>query len=143
ALPVQSILFDYTLPTTFTGGFAVAGVTVFGFNAPLSQFGLQAQFSDIEHLEGKAPGTYTAQIDLVGATNPLDFTPGQSFNQIFTDNVAPAANQLTPAGFQIFFNKSSDQPLTVYIDNVRLAVPEPASIGTLAVAAGLMLARRR
>ena len=44
----------------------------------------------------------------------------------------------------MFLNKSNDQPLTVYFDNVRVVVPEPASVG-LASLAGLSLAavRRR
>ena len=43
--------FDLALQTAFPGGFAVMGVTIFGSNAPLGQFGLQAQFADIEAVE--------------------------------------------------------------------------------------------
>src|SRR5436190_9159006 len=56
-LPVQSILVDYTLAAPYTGSFALMGVTMFGSNAGIGQFGLQAQFADFEHLEGKAAGT--------------------------------------------------------------------------------------
>jgi len=142
-LPVQSVQFDYTIVTPFVGNFAVAGITMFGFNGPLGQFGLQAQFADIEHFEGKAPGTYTATIDLTSATNPLTFATGQSYNDIFTSGT-PDASHLNPSGFQIFFNKSNDAPLTVYIDNVRLVqVPEPASIATVTAGLGLLMVRRR
>jgi hypothetical protein len=141
-IPTQSIFVDYTLLTAYPGSFALMGVTMFGSNAPLGQFGLQAQFADFEHLEGKAAGTYTAQLDLTSATNPLDFTPNQSYNQIFTGGI-PAANQLNPSGFQLFFNKDSTAPLLVYIDNVRIA-PEPTSLfGGCAALAGLALRRRQ
>src|SRR5437016_4726178 len=119
----QSILFDYTITAPFTGAFSLVGVTMFGSNAAIGQFGLQAQFADIEHLEGKAPGTYTGQIDLTSATNPLTFATNQSYNQIF--QASPDANHIAPSGFEFFFNKSADAAQLVFIDNVRF-VPEPA-----------------
>jgi len=70
---VPGILFDMTIGPNdaFAGAFDVIGITIFGSNAPLSQFGLQAQFSPLIHVEGKAPGTYLNQfIPLTGATNP-------------------------------------------------------------------------
>jgi len=139
-LPNQTITFDYTLTAPFTGGFEVLGITMFGSNAPLSQFGLQAQFAPLVHLEGKAPGTYTGQIALTGATNPLTFTTNQSYNDIFTSGT-PDASHLNPSGFEFFLNKSNDAPGLVYIDNVRF-VPEPASLSALALG-GLALIRRR
>jgi len=69
----------------FTGAFDVIGVTIFGASqpGPGQQFGLQAQFSSLIHVEGKAPGTYKdIVLPLVGATNPFDFTANQTFNQI-------------------------------------------------------------
>lgn len=133
---VDSVLFDMTIDANdaFTGAFDIIGVTVFGFNAGLGQFGLQAQFGPFIHIDGKAPGTYLdQQINLTGATNPLDFTPNETFNQIF----GPGANQLTPSGFQFFINKSNDAPTTVYIDNVRVVatVPEPATLGLVGMGA--------
>jgi len=132
---VNAILFDMTIPAggQFTGGFALVGVTIFGASqpGPGQQFGLQAQFADFEHIDGKAPGTYKdIRIDLNSATHPLTFATGQSFDQIF-GTVGSGVNDIIPTGFQLFFNKSNDAPLTVYIDNVRTVVPEPA--------AGLML----
>jgi hypothetical protein len=128
---VKAILFDMTIPQggQFTGAFALVGVTIFGASqpGPGQQFGLQAQFADFEHIDGKAPGTYNnVRIDLNSATHPTTFATGQSFNQIF-GTVGSGPDDIIPTGFQLFFNKSNDAPLTVYIDNVRTVVPEPAA----------------
>jgi hypothetical protein len=143
---VNAIKFDMTIGPNdaFLGNFDVIGITVFGFNSPLGQFGLQAQFAPLVHVEGKGPGTYTdLTIPLTGATNPLNFNLNQSFNDIFTAGT-PDANHLNPAGFEFFLNKSGDAPSTVYIDNVRLVVPEPASCALLGIGAvGLVALYRR
>jgi hypothetical protein len=146
---VDYILFDMTIAPgqTFTGGFAVVGVTVFGASqpGPGQAFGMPVQFADFENIGGKAAGTYNdIRIDLTSATHPTTFATGQSFNQIF-GVVGSGPDDIIPTGFQLFFNKSADAPLTVYIDNVRTGqVPEPASVlfgGTLL--GGLLLGRRR
>ena len=146
---VDHILFDLTIAAgqEFTGGFGVVGVTIFGASQPDfpggQQFGLQTQFSDLEHIEGKAAGTYNdIQIDLDSATNPLTFATGQSFDQIF----GSGANQLIPTGFEFFFNKSNDQGMTVYIDNVRAyasPVPEPTTFGLLGLGTAMIVAMRK
>jgi hypothetical protein len=142
-LPVEQVSFDYTLTDTFNTGFAVIGITVFGANPGLGQFGLQAQFAPLIHIDGQAPGTYTnATIPLTGATNPLDFTPNESYNQIFVAS-NPGPNQLIPTGFEFFFNKANTQPLTVYIDNVTTPVPEPVSMSAIGAGAMLLLGGRR
>jgi len=144
---VLSILADMTVTNPiFTGGFVLVGVTMFGASqpGPGQQFGLQAQFADFEHIDGKAAGTYTVQFDLSSATHPLTLQAGQSFDQIF-GQVGSGPNDLIPTGFQLFINKSGDQPLTVYFDNIRaINTPEPTSaIAGLAGLAGLIVSRRR
>lgn len=150
---VDSLLFDMTIGPNdvFPGAFALVGVTIFGASQPDypggQQFGIQAQFADFEHIDGKAPGTYTVQIDLNSATHPLTFATGQSFNQIF-GIVGSGPNDVIPTGVQFFLNKSNDAPLTVYIDNVRVVgtVPEPATMGMLSLSAvglGSIFRRRR
>jgi hypothetical protein len=144
------ILFDMTLTAPFPGSFALVGVTIFGASQPDypggQQFGLQAQFADFEQIGGKAAGTYNdIRIDLTSATHPLTFETNKSFNEIF-GVVGSGQNDVIPTGFQLFFNKSSDQPLTVYIDNVRAGqVPEPASMLVFGggLIGGLLLRRRR
>jgi len=146
---VDAIKFDLTIAPNdvFTGGFDIVGITVFGSNAPLAAFGLQAQFAPFIHVDGKAAGTYTdLVIPLTGATNPLTFAGGQTFNDIFTAG-APGPSQLNPSGFQFFINKSNDAPTTIYIDNVRVvpSVPEPATCGLVVMGAVVMgaIGRRR
>jgi hypothetical protein len=145
---LEYLLFDMTITEEFTGGFAVVGVTIFGASQPDypggQLFGLQAQFADFEHIGGKAPGTYTVRVDLDSATHPLTFDGGQSFNEIF-GGFGTGVNDVIPTGFQLFLNKSNDAPLTVYFDNVRTIVPEPATSALLSFAAtavGLCVRRR-
>lgn len=137
------VTFDMTIGPNdaFAGGFDVLGITIFGFNAGAGG-GLQAQFAPLVHIEGKAPGTYKdLTIPLTGATNQVDFSTNQTFNQIF----GSGANQQVVTGFQFFINKSNDAPTTVYIDNVRIgSVPEPASCVLLGLGAiGLVAVARR
>ena len=142
---VTSIFFDVTLVDAYAGAFANIGVTIFGASqpGPGQAFGLQAQFADFESLGGKAPGTYTVQIDLASATNQVDFSTGQSFNQIF-GQVGDGPNVQIPTGFQIFVNKSTDAPLTFYVDNIRTnLIPEPGSVALLSLGGVALLAVRR
>ncbi len=146
---ISHILFDMTIDAgqEFTGGFAVVGVTMFGCTQGAVSCGNPFQFADTEAIGGKVAGTYTdIRIDLNNSlhAHPLTFVPNLTFNQIFGPNPG-APNDIIPTHFQLFFNKSGDQPLTVYIDNIRAVVPEPAT-GALfslgAIALGLVARRR-
>jgi hypothetical protein len=136
---VKAVLFDLTIPTAYAGTFADIGVTIFGhqLNAPGGPvYGQQAQFADTVSIAALGVGTHLDQrIDLDQSVGP--YRAGDSFNDIF----GPGPDDLTVASaFQFFISKNVTEPVTVYIDNVRLiGVPEPASIGMTAFM-GLALA---
>jgi hypothetical protein len=141
---VSHILFDLTIVDPYLDTFADIGVTLFGhaLNAPGgAQFGHQVQFANQHPMAGLAAGTHQDQrIDLDLSVGP--YRPGESFNDIF--GLGP--NDLTVASaFQFFINKNPLTPITIYIDNVRLVVPEPASLGLAGLGglAALRLSRRR
>jgi hypothetical protein len=127
------ILFDMTIASpadVFPGAFANIGVTIFGASQPDfpggQLFGLQAQMADFEHIDGKAAGTYKdIRIDLTNATNQVDFSTNQTFNQIF----GSGPNQQIPTGFELYINKSGEAPLNVYIDNIRIGTTPAANTG--------------
>jgi hypothetical protein len=136
------VLFDVTLPAAYPDTFANVGITVFGhaLNAQGgAQFGHQVQFADEVALAPLGAGTHTnLRIDLDFSLGP--YRPGDSFNDIF----GPAMDDLTVASaFQFYVNKNVLTPLTLYIDNVRLVVPEPASLTLVAMGAMVLLPRRR
>jgi hypothetical protein len=139
---VNHVLFDLTITDTYTDTFADLGVTVFGhaLNAPGGpQFGHQVQFADQYEMAGLAPGTYLDQrINLDLSVGP--YRPGESFNAIF----GPGPTDLTVASaFQFFINKNVLTPITVYIDNVRLVIPEPATYVMFGLGAVVLGAVRR
>jgi hypothetical protein len=137
---VAYVLFDLTLPQAYPDTFANMGVTIFGHalnpGGP-GTFGNQVQFQDELAMAPLGAGTHLNQrIDLDLSVGP--YRPGESFNQIFGP-VDP--NDLTTASaFQFYINKNVLTPITVYIDNVRFVVPEPAAallscLGAIAVVA--------
>lgn len=131
---VTHVLFDLTITQAYTDTFADMGITVFGhqLNAVPQVFGQQVQFADQYEMAGLAPGTYLDQsISLDLSVGP--FRPGESFNQIF--GPTNPADLTVASAFQFFINKNVTTPITVYIDNVRLVVPEPATAGLLTIAA--------
>ncbi len=143
---VEYVLFDMTLTDAYAGTFADIGVTVFGHALNAiggAQFGHQVQFADTEPIAGKAAGTYLdVRINLNQSAGP--YRPGESFNAIF----GPNPTDLTVASaFQFFISKNGGDPVTVYIDNVRLGqIPEPATLSLLALAAvgvGVFTRRKR
>lgn len=139
---VTHVMFDLTITQTYSDTFANMGITVFGhaLNAPGgAQFGHQVQFADEYEMAGLPPGTYLDQlIALDLSVGP--YRPGESFNQIF----GPGPLDLTvSSAFQFYVNKNVLTPITVYIDNVRLVVPEPGGAFGLCVLTLLALRRRR
>ena len=83
---VVAVMFDITIPQTYSDTFANMGVTVLGHalnpGGP-GTFGNQVQFANEYPMAGKAPGTYLDQvITLDLSVGP--YRPGESFfNQIF------------------------------------------------------------
>jgi hypothetical protein len=143
---LSHVLFDMTITEPFAGSFAVVGVTVFGCTQGGASCGNQAQFADFEHIGGKSPGTYTdIRIDLDSSldAHPITFQSGLSFDEMYGPNPG-APFDIIPTGFQLYFNKSNDAPLTVYIDNIRTVVPEPttSSMFGLGVLAFVTVVRR-
>jgi hypothetical protein len=139
---VSHVLFDITIIDAYAGAFADLGVTVFGhaLNAPGGpEFGHQVQFADTISLATLALGTHLDQrIDLDLSVGPYRF--GESFNDIF--GLGP--NDLTLASaFQFFISKNAGVPITVYLDNVRLVVPEPATVLMSCLGAIVVGASRR
>jgi hypothetical protein len=143
---VDAIKVDVTLLTPYTGTNATIGVTYFAYHDPddipgtgdETAFGtpFQTDNASIQHLDGKAPGTYTLTIPL------LEFNSHAPFNGPTLFNNPNPAQDWDLGGFQLTFQKDNTAPLDVYVDNVR-AVPEPASIGCLALAGLVVLRRRR
>jgi hypothetical protein len=136
---VKSVKFDMAiveLPVDLT--FADMGVTVFGHDIDGGTFGIQSQFTDTVSITGLGVGQH---LDLVIDLDS-EFFSGQSFNEIYGDDV----NDLDVASaFQFYISKTAGVPATVYIDNVRLVVPEPAtalSFGLAATLVGLVIRRR-
>lgn len=123
--PAEALNFDLTVPANgqFTGAFADMGLMEFGLdnsnplypNSPGQvQTDLQAQVN-----VALPPGTYNLTIPLLGMNNPITFAENVPFYTCFGPDTS---SQLTATSFEFLINKSSDSPLTVYIDNVR-AVP--------------------
>jgi hypothetical protein len=142
---VSHILFDMTIPQAYAGTFADIGITFFGhaLNAPGgAQFGHQVQFFDTVSIAALGAGSFTdLRIDLDLSMGP--YRPGESFNTIF----GPDPTDLTvSSAFQFYISKNAAESVTVYIDNVRVVVPEPATcslFGLGALAVGMVVRRRR
>jgi hypothetical protein len=142
---VQYVLFDLTLPAAYPDTFANMGISLFGHDlnaAGGTSFGNQVQFADELAMAPLGAGTHLNQrIDLDTSVGPYVPSIGQSFNEIFgtdPDDLSVAS------AFQFYINKNVLTPITVYIDNVRFVVPEPA--GALLACCGMALvvaARRR
>jgi hypothetical protein len=136
-----SISLDLTIAPgqQFAGAFADIGITIFGAlgSGATETFGNQYQVdASSEQNVDLAPGTYSLNIPLIG-TDPSTFALSQPYSEVL-------GNGFIPTGFEFFYSKSNDAPLSVFVDNVQaVAVPEPASIGLGAISGLMMLARRR
>jgi hypothetical protein len=141
---VAYVLFDLTLPAAYSDTFANMGVTVFGHDLNPgggTSFGNQVQFADELAMAPLGAGTHLNQrIDLDSSIGPYLPSVGKSFNEIFgTDD-----DDLSVASaFQFYINKNVLTPITVYIDNVRFVVPEPASVGLATLTGLAVIATRR
>jgi hypothetical protein len=136
---VEYVLFDINIPEIPVGlTFADIGVTVFGHDIDNGIFGIQNQFTDTVSIAALGVGQhFDRRIDL-----DSEFFSGQSFNDIFGDDVADLD---IASAFQFYMSKTAGISLTVYIDNVRVVVPEPASmslVGLGLAAVGLCVRRR-
>ena len=117
----EAINFDLTIPATgnFTGTFARIGISEFGEDnsEPPAMFVDQVQTTaNAEQNIDLAPGTYNLTIPLQARNNPITFQPNVPFSTIFGPD--PDTQDIL-IGFEFYINKSSDAPLTVYIDNVK------------------------
>jgi len=117
----------------YTGtGFANLGVTYFGADPANNVFGVPIQTNGAsERNVALAPGTYHLTI-------PLISTAGTPIRDAFGTG---AGKFPVVSGLQFYINKSTDSPLTVYIDNVT-AVPEPAACALAIPFLALALRRR-
>jgi hypothetical protein len=137
---LESILLDLTIAQgeEFTGAFADIGITIFGFKG--MSFGIPVQFAATRPLGGRPAGTYSdLEFSLSQSVQPGP-TFGKSFNEIFGGGILDGVT-----GFQLYQAKSADASSTIYVDNIRGVVPEPAT-GVLFVFGALALglvARRR
>lgn len=116
----EEINFDLTIPATdqFTGTFARIGISEFGINPSqgfTTPYPVQCTAQAEQNID-LAPGTYNMSIPMQARFNPVTGAGPVTFFSCFGSD---PDTQLTLTDFEFFINKSNDQPLTVYIDNVK------------------------
>jgi len=129
-----AISVDVTIPSTgaFTGTFARMGISQFGNNESQGYEGAQVQtVASSEPNLDLGAGTYQFTIPLIAISNPLTGDSDVPFSSCFGSD---PDTQLTPVSFEFYINKSTDQALNVYLDDVQAI--GPATIGTWANSGG-------
>ncbi|HEX4054406.1 MAG TPA: autotransporter-associated beta strand repeat-containing protein [Tepidisphaeraceae bacterium] len=126
---------DITVPSTgnFVGNFARLGISEFGLGNGNGSTGSPGQAQTIASSEVNidlAPGTYHFTIPLISISNPETGDPNVPFSNVF----GSGATQYTPTGLQFYINKSTENPLAVYLDNVQAI--GAATVGAWANAGG-------
>lgn len=115
-----AVSLDLTVPGTgnFTGTFARMGVSEFGDNAMFMVTGYHNQSATAAEVNiSLSPGTHHLTLPLIALGNPFTGTANVQFASLF----GPDQNtQFTATSWQLFINKSADQTLQVYIDNVAV-----------------------
>jgi autotransporter-associated beta strand protein len=125
----QALSFDLTVPSTgnFVGNFARIGISEFGADTEVPPVVQQAQtIASSEANIDLAPGLYHFTIPLIAIADQLG-NVNVPFSSIFP-------SQLAPTSFEFYINKSTENPLTVYMDNVQTV--GPATNGTWAKTTG-------
>jgi hypothetical protein len=118
---VKSVMFDMAIDELSPNlTFADIGITLFGHDIDNGVFGVQMQFADTQSIVGLGVGQHN---DLVIDLDQDLFT-NESFNEIFGDD---STDLDVASAFQFYISKTVGVPVTVYIDNVRTVVPEPAT----------------
>lgn len=150
-----SLQYDITVPAQPDPGYADMEATFFTNDGALQPDRSQTdEINNIDFIATGAttttPGTYTETLNLAVYMDPDgvlsgDQTPGAilAADQLYDLANGYAADAIT--GFQFDFEHGA-QPYDAFIDNVQVppitAVPEPASLGLLALG-GLLLKRRK
>lgn len=136
---IDAITVDVYNQTTYAGNFADMGVTIFISNTTTGDYGENftpstALFANVDYPQGTET---TVTIPLLGPDPVTGATV--PFSAVLAEGYVPTEFQLTLSS-----DASATTPLTIDVDNVEAVtpVPEPASLGALAVG-GLLLARRR
>jgi hypothetical protein len=118
----EEINFDLTIPATgqYTGTFADIGIAEFGTNvsqgfSSYPVFTAQGNLRPYQNID-LAPGTYNMSIPLITGVNPLTGEGPVPLSNCFGPD---PDTQLTLTGFEFYISKNNDDPLTIYIDNVK------------------------
>lgn len=138
---ITGIQADITLPALYTGNYADLGVTIFASDATTGDYGEQftpstSLFTNIDFTDG---ATHTVQLALGPGPDPVNGGT-ETYAAFLNEGYVPSEFQFTLSS-----DDSATQPFVFDVDNVQavgISVPEPASLGCIALG-GLLVARRR